>query len=164
MFQMVQLQVCILGWLAHQCEFRPRSSQQSAFAKGLEANGCFLRQTRLQNPEGIGRGERAEGLWKETFRRLVRVHQISSKDQVKLAMDVVNITKKSEVRIGGFTPYQRVLGRGARIRGALTDEDEFGLLGGLEHALDSGKIFHLRSKLRYEARKCFVKLDCSKRV
>ena len=73
-----------------------------------------------------------------------------------MVTDVVNITKNSEIRVGGFTPYQWVLGRAARIRGSLTDEAEFGQLGVLQHALDPATEFHLRNKLRYDARKCFV--------
>ena len=106
------------------------------FAKGLEAHGVYLRQAGLENPEGIARGERHGGMWKETFRKIVKVFGIIGKQQVKLATSVVNPTKNGEIRHGGFTPEQWVVGKSTRVPGSMIDEDEFGQLGVLENAVD----------------------------
>ena len=103
-------------------------------------------------------------MWKETFRKIVKVFGITGKQQVKLATAIVNPTKNAEIRQGGFTPEQWVMGKSTRVPGSMIDEDEFGQLGVLENAVDPHSEFYLRNRIRYEARKCFVKLDCGKKM
>ena len=127
------------------------------FARGLTANGCYVRQAGLENPEAIGRGERHGSIWKTTFKHVVKAHKITGKTQMKLACDIVNSTKNSSVRTGGFSPQQWVLGKHPRFPGALLDEQEYGQLVTIQGHLDGATVLGMRANLRFTAQKDSVK-------
>ena len=117
----------------------------------------------MEAPEQLGRGERHGGIWKENLSRVVKVHRIVGKKDMKVAAAVVVNAKNEYVRKGGLAPIQWVLGKYPRGVACLMEEEEMGQLGALENALDPSTEFGRRSAYRLTSRKHFVKMDCSRR-
>ena len=83
---------------------------------------------------------------------------------MKLGADMTIQVKNQEMKHGGFSPHQWVLGANPRVPGSLLDEEEMGQLGAISAQLDASTEFGLRARCRFTARKSFVKSDCSTRV
>ena len=151
------------GWpkiISHDRGLRSRG----AFAHGLAAHGCQIRQAGLESPEHLGRCERHGGIIKRAYRRIVRQHNLSGKAEVKEAMLEAQVSKNEFLRVGGFAPVQWVLGRLPRGVGHILDEEELGQLGVLAGMQDPSSAFGRRAEFRHTARKAYVKQDCSRRV
>lgn len=58
---------------------------RGAFARGLSANGTYLRQAALEAPDHIGRGERHGCIFKELLKKVVKLHSLRGKAQMKEA-------------------------------------------------------------------------------
>ena len=82
---------------------------------------------------------------------------------MKLLLAVCLEIKNQQVRHGGITPAQWVLGKLPRGVGRILDEQEAGQLGALEARVDSTTAFGQAAALRLSAMKEFVRLDCGKR-
>ena len=72
--------------------------------------------------------------------------------------------KNEECKAGGFSAAQWVLGRAARVPGALLEEEEYASLGAISAQIDSATAFGRRAEMRAQYRKNYVHLDCSRKV
>ena len=133
------------------------------FAKGLNANGVYIRVAGVEAAEMIGRGERHGGIFKENLSAVVSAHKVSGKHQMKIASTIVQNNKNETVRKGGIAPAQWVLGKYPRGVARLLEDEELGQLGALSGALDSTTEFGLRASYRATSAKHFAKQDCSRR-
>ena len=136
---------------------------RGAFARGLKTNGTYLRQAALEAPEQIGRGERHGGIFKHMLNVVIKEHNVSGKDEMKLAAVVVQETKNDSMRKGGFAASQWVLAKYPRRPGLQGCEDEWGQLGVLESQQHGATEFGKRAAYRFSAQKAFVKVDCGRR-
>ena len=137
---------------------------RGALAKACRANGTYIRPVGVEAPEQIGRGERHGGVWKKDLKHVVKEHNVTGKEQMKIAASVAIETKNNFLRVGGFSPSQWVLGKSPRGVGrAISDEDEIGMLGVLEDAQDGTTLFGLQAQYRLSAQKAFIHMDCSRR-
>ena len=136
---------------------------RGAFARGLTANGTYLRQAALEAPEQIGRGERHGGIFKGLMKPVIKQHHVRGKEQMKQVAAVVAEEKNDGMRRNGFAPSQWVLAKFPRRPGSMAEEAEWGQLGVLAGQVDSATAFGQKSTMRLTAKKSFVKMDCGRR-
>ena len=133
------------------------------FAKGLKANGTFIRQAALEAPEQIGRGERHGGIIKGLMKTVIKDSHVIGKKQMKQVAAICQESKNDTQRRGGFVASQWVIGKYPRRPGSQLEEDEWGQLGVLEAQQDSTTAFGMRAKMRFSAQKAMVRVDCGRR-
>ena len=135
------------------------------FGRTLADNSVYVRPIGLESPEQLGRGERHGDMLKWNLKRIIRSHNVTGKEHMKLALAESLAAKNEYLRRGGFSPSQWVLGRSPRGSGhVIMDDEEIGHLGAIEGQLDGETEFALKSKYRLTARKGYVKQDCSMRA
>ena len=133
------------------------------FARGLRAQGTYIRQAALEVPEHIGRAERHGGILKGTIKRIIKEHHVTGKKDLKLTITVALETKNDQMRRDGFSPSQWVLARYPRRPGSMLEESEWGQLGVLQAQQDSRTAFGMKAAMRFTAQRYFVYLDCGRR-
>lgn len=136
---------------------------KGVFRHVVEQNGVYMRTAGVESPEQLGRGERHGDILKTNLKKCTREHNIAGKHMMKIAVAESCACKNESAQRGGFTPTQWVLGRAPRGVGRMLDDEELGHLGVLEGQLNGETEFALRSKIKYTARKEYVKQDCSSR-
>ena len=137
---------------------------RGSFARGLTANGVYMRQAALESPWQLGKGERQGGILKILMKKLIADQHASSKEEVKNLLSTALVTKNGYMKRGGFTAAQWVLGKAPREPGALLNDDEIGQLGVLQDQTDGAPEFQKRAEARFTAQKTLVRLDCHRRV
>ncbi len=68
--------------------------------------GAYLRQTCLEAPEQIGRGERHGGIIKSARKAVIKEHHIIGKDQMKQVAIIAMEGKNDKMTIGWLAPSQ----------------------------------------------------------
>ena len=99
---------------------------KGALRIALRANGVEQRFGALEAPEEIGRAERRGDIFKKNLRKVVKVHSVRGKKQMKLAASQVQLTGNTTMKRGGIPAASWVLGKHPRIPGQQTEEDELG--------------------------------------
>ncbi len=69
-------------------------------------NGTYLRQTGLEAPEQIGRGERHGGIIKSARKAVINEHHVIGKDQMKQDAIIAMEGTNDKMTKGGFAPSQ----------------------------------------------------------
>jgi len=126
-------------------------------ATRMADEGCTFDAASKASPWQIGFVERAGGLWKTSFRRLVWAAQVAGKDDVVIATGAINSARNNLARRSGFSPSQWVLGRNIRLPADLADEGEVARIGAQSAAETPSTKFFRRNQLRMAAREAFVR-------
>ena len=126
-------------------------------ATRMADEGCTFDAASKASPWQIGFVERAGGLWKTSFRRIVWAEQVAGRDEVVMATGAINAARNTLARRSGFSPSQWVLGRNIRLPADLADEGEVARIGAQSAAETPSTKFFRRSQLRMAAREAFVK-------
>jgi hypothetical protein len=75
-------------------------NNRGAFEKGLEANGVCVRNSGLEAPEQIGRGERLGGILKRNVLGLIKKRQIVGRERMEMMASTAFETKTDVAREG----------------------------------------------------------------
>ena len=127
----------------------------------LSNEGCVFDTAAKASPWQIGQIERAGGLWKAMFRRMVWSEQLAGREDVLLATGAINTARNALTRKSGFSPQQWVLGRSLRLPADLCDEGEVARVGALAASSTPGTRFYRKQQLRMSAREAFMKVQNS---
>ncbi len=95
---------------------------RGSFARGMTANGVYMRQAALESPWQLGKGERHGGILKILMKKLITDQGASTKDEIKSLLSTALITKNGFMKRGGFTASQWVLGKLPREPGAILND------------------------------------------
>ena len=139
---------------------------RGVFANYLSSCGVHCRTAGLESPEQIGIAERHQGILKHLIESTVRQTGSIGKHKMNLVISECCIIKNEELRTGGFSPAQWVLGKQPRGVSRMLDEDELGQIGMFNSmgTADPQTEFGMRAQLKHAARKAFVQRDCSVKV
>ena len=109
------------------------------FADYLKTFGVEQEVMPLEAPWKNGRVEKAGGLWKDLFERVVHETQIDGLQDVIIATAIVTQTRNSFPRTSGYSPNQWVLGKSEiRLPGSILVDEEAERLEVLEATENPG--------------------------
>ncbi|CAE7548475.1 RE2, partial [Symbiodinium necroappetens] len=135
------------------------------FSSFLKNFGVEQEAMPLEAPFKMGKAEKAGGLWKEIFDKVVIDMQLSGIDDVVLASTIVTQVRNSFPRTSGYAPNSWVLGKPEiRLPGSLLIDQEAERLEVLETAEDPHSAMARSLGIREAARVAQVRLDTDSRV
>ena len=94
------------------------------FGTRLGMGGTLIHHTDSYSPWQNGRTERAGQTFKRKLELVIKEMSITTWEEFKLALVETVNARNQYAQKCGFTPHQRVFGRGMRIPGSLIDEDK----------------------------------------
>lgn len=127
----------------------------------LSNEGCVFDTAAKASPWQIGQIERAGGLWKAMFRRMVWSEQLAGREDILLATGAINTARNSLTRKSGFSPQQWVLCKSLRLPADLCEDGEVARVGALAASSTPGTRFYRKQQLRMSAREAFMKVQNS---
>ncbi len=134
------------------------------FSRMLGAHGICPRNIGLESPEQLGRTERHGDIWKMNAKRVIRHRKVRGSAEMRMLACENNSVMNENIRKGGFSPAQWVLGKNPRDVGSIFDEDEHAHLGVVSERIDPESAFQRKIELRLACKKAFAENDCSKRI